>query len=148
MRTEMKKLVSIIAAALAMASCEIETAGTGGLYANWQLQSVDTIATGGSCDMSRSNIYWAFESDVMQIRKQTSADGMKLLFSFTHAGDSIMVTNALYAHLKDSLSAVEDKSALAPFGFTDLTEKFKIQKNTGGRLVIENSAYRMTFRKY
>lgn len=144
----MKKIVSIIAVALAMASCEIDTAGTGGLYANWQLQCVDTIATGGSCDMSRSSIYWAFESDVMQIRKQTIADGIKLLFSFKHAGDSIVVTNALYAHQKDSLSAVEDKSALAPFGFTDLTENFKIKKNTGSRLVIENEAYRLTFRKY
>lgn len=144
----MKKFISYIIAATCMASCDIESAGTGGIYANWQLQSVDTLTTGGSCDMSKSRIYWAFESDVMQIRRQTSYDGIKLLFSYKHAGDSLLVTNPLYAPQKDSLSAVEEKSALAPFGFTDLKETFHITKLTGSHLVIENNAYSMTFRKY
>lgn len=143
----MKTIFYTFMACLLITSCDIESAGNGGIYGNWQLREIDTLATGGTCNMEKSSIYWAFESDVMQVRRIAS-DNKKLLFKYSYAGDSIVAHTPLLVHTKDELTHIDDKSMLEEFCFTDLKDVFKIKTHKGNNLVIENAKYRMRFRKY
>ena len=63
----MKKLIYIIISFI-LTSCELEMTDNGALDGNWQLRQIDTLSTGGTCDMSRSYIYWAVQNHILQVR--------------------------------------------------------------------------------
>ena len=49
----------------AMMSCEIETSGNGDLDGFWHLVRVDTLSTGGMCDMSGRRVFWSVQVGIL-----------------------------------------------------------------------------------
>lgn len=135
-------IVSLISASLHLTSCEIESAGTGGLYANWQLRQIDTLSTGNTADMTESTIYWAFQSDVLQLRNISNGN-QPLYLRFDHKRDSLIVSNPILG-----MKEVTSEALLLPFGITNLTDTFSIEQLNGSILCISNRLYRLRFRKY
>lgn len=135
-------IVSLISASLHLTSCEIDSAGTGGIYANWQLRQVDTLSTGNTADMTKSTIYWAFQSDVLQLR-HISNGNQTLYLRFDHKRDSLIVSNPILG-----MKEVTSEALLLPFGITNLTDTFSIEQLNGSTLCISNRLYRLRFRKY
>ena len=135
-------IVSLISASLHLTSCEIESAGTGGLYANWQLRQIDTLSTGNTADMTESTIYWAFQSDVLQLRNISNGN-QTLNLRFDHKRDSLIVSNPILG-----MKEVTSEALLLPFGITNLTDTFSIEQLNGSTLCISNRLYRLRFRKY
>ena len=135
-------LVPLLVVSLAITSCEIESAGTGGLYANWQLRQIDTLSTGNTADMTESTIYWAFQSDVLQLR-HISNGNQTLYLRFDHKRDSLIVSNPILG-----MKEVTSEALLLPFGITNLTDTFSIEQLNGSTLCISNRLYRLRFRKY
>ena len=140
-------IVSLISASLHLTSCEIESAGTGGLYANWQLRQIDTLSTGNTADMTESTIYWAFQSDVLQLR-HISNGNQTIYLRFDHKHDSLIVSNPILVETKDEMKEVTSEALLLPFGITNLTDTFSIEQLNGSILCISNRLYRLRFRKY
>ena len=112
-------------------SCDIESSGTGGLYANWQLRQ----------------IYWGFQSDVLQLR-HISNNNRTLFLRYQHSNDTLTVSNPIIAENKDEMQEVTSEDILHPFGITSLTDTFTIQQLTSSTLTISNRYYRLRFRKY
>ena len=135
-------IVSLISASLHLTSCEIDSAGTGGIYANWQLRQIDTLSTGNTADMTESTIYWAFQSDVLQLR-HISNGNQTLYLRFDHKRDSLIVSNPILG-----MKEVTSEALLLPFGITNLTDTFSIEQLNGSTLCISNRLYRLRFRKY
>ena len=135
-------IVSLISASLHLTSCEIESAGTGGLYANWQLRQIDTLSTGNTADMTESTIYWAFQSDVLQLRNISNGN-QPLYLRFDHKRDSLIVSNPILG-----MKEVTSEALLLPFGITNLTDTFSIEQLNGSTMCISNRLYRLRFRKY
>lgn len=135
-------LIPLLVVSLAITSCEIESVGTGGLYANWQLRQIDTLSTGNTADMTESTIYWAFQSDVLQLR-HISNGNQTLYLRFDHKRDSLIVSNPILG-----MKEVTSEALLLPFGITNLTDTFSIEQLNGSTLCISNRLYRLRFRKY
>ena len=135
-------LIPLLVVSLAITSCEIEYARTGGLYANWQLRQIDTLSTGNTADMTESTIYWAFQSDVLQLR-HISNGNQTLYLRFDHKRDSLIVSNPILG-----MKEVTSEALLLPFGITNLTDTFSIEQLNGSTLCISNRLYRLRFRKY
>lgn len=134
-------LIPLLVVSIAITSCEIEYARTGGLYANWQLRQIDTLSTGNTADMTESTIYWAFQSDVLQLR---NTNGYQTLYlRFDHKRDSLIVSNPILG-----MKEVTSEALLLPFGITNLTDTFSIEQLNGSTLCISNRLYRLRFRKY
>ena len=134
-------LIPLLVVSIAITSCEIDSAGTGGIYANWQLRQVDTLSTGNTADMTESTIYWAFQSDVLQLR---NTNGYQTLYlRFDHKRDSLIVSNPILG-----MKEVTSEALLLPFGITNLTDTFSIEQLNGSTLCISNRLYRLRFRKY
>ena len=135
-------LIPLLVVSLAITSCEIEYARTGGLYANWQLRQIDTLSTGNTADMTESTIYWAFQSDVLQLRNISNGN-QTLNLRFDHKRDSLIVSNPILG-----MKEVTSEALLLPFGITNLTDTFSIEQLNGSTLCISNRLYRLRFRKY
>lgn len=144
----MKKVFYIIISlfSLLFFSCEIETSSNGKLDGNWQLQSCDTLSTGGICDMKRSGIYWAFENHLLQIRNIEK--GEKILFRFERASNTLTIHSPHRFESRYETVPVEDVDQLIPFGIQGTEDTFQMEKLSGGILVLSNQQLRLHFRKY
>ena len=61
----MRKLLYIFFVLLMFAACDIHTSDNGDLDGYWQLRSVDTLSTGGTCDMRDSMRFWSFQANIL-----------------------------------------------------------------------------------
>lgn len=142
----MKKIIYIFISCL-LISCELEVLDNGALDGNWQLRQIDTLATGGTCDMSYSYIYWAVESHILQVRDIDNGN-LKILFRYEKQGDELMIHTPFHVITKDELKPVEDAELLTPFGIIGTKDSFHIEKLNHSNLVMKNENYQLYFRRY
>lgn len=143
---QMKKIIYIIISCL-LISCELEVLDKGDIDGHWQLRQIDTLATGGTCDMSYSNIYWAVESNILQVRYIDNSN-LKILFRYEKQGDELMIHTPFHVITKDELEPVEDAELLTPFGIIGTKDSFHIEKLSHSNLVMKNENYQLYFRRY
>lgn len=143
----MKKLIYIILASIIFTACELEIMDNGTLGGNWQLQKIDTLSTGGICDMSSSYIYWGITNQILQIR-DIDNNNLKILFYFKKEENKLRLFSPHNVITKDKLIALENDSLLQPLGIKSLQEDFLIEKSNYNQLVLKNELYRLSFKKY
>ena len=49
-------------------ACDIHRSDNGDLDGFWQLKSVDTLSTGGTCHMRDSMRFWTFQATLFTVR--------------------------------------------------------------------------------
>ena len=143
----MRKLFYIIISAFILTACELETPSNGAFDGYWQLRQVDTLATGASCDMTYSYIYWAVESHILLVR-DIDDENLKILFHFDKSSEELKVYSPHFVVTKDTLIAMDNDSLLTPLGFMGTRDTFAIEKLNHNNLVVRNRAYKLYFRKY
>ncbi len=80
-------LLYIIGIGLFLTSCDIETSDNGDLDGHWHLIRVDTLATGGSCNLSESRVFWGVQMRLIQAVDHDHDTGhYGYLFNFEHKG--------------------------------------------------------------
>ncbi|MBQ6964918.1 MAG: lipocalin-like domain-containing protein [Bacteroidaceae bacterium] len=136
----------ILLACTLLTSCDIEMASDNELDANWQLREIDTLATEGTADMARSNIYWAIEGDILQVRNISTSQ--KFLLRLQKDKDQLTVSNPYHVHTKDSLTAVENDSLLAPLGINGTKVSYHIDQLNHSHLTLADTLLRLHFRRY
>ena len=67
-------VITCVALCTAMISCDIETSDNGNLDGFWQLTQIDSVAINKSVSMKESQIFWAFQTDVMEVRNLKAGD--------------------------------------------------------------------------
>ena len=50
-----------------LTSCDIETSGNGKLDGYWHMTAVDTIATGGTADLSQKRLFWGVQHKLINL---------------------------------------------------------------------------------
>ena len=66
-------------------SCDLETSDNGKLDGFWHLEKVDTIATGGVCDMSKEFVFWSVQSMFVEVSERSQVGENKYIFSFSQS---------------------------------------------------------------
>ena len=147
-------LYIIIAACIGLAACDFETSDNGDLDGFWQLQQMDTLATGSSGDMRYSKIVCAVQVRLMEFRKSDDT-GTGILFRFEQRNDSLVLTNPVQNNRNISDSLVSNPATLVHYGMTSTTGKdgklevkFLIETLNDSRMILSNESYRLHFRKY
>lgn len=143
----MKKLIYIILSALLLTACDLETSDNGAFDGNWQLRQIDTLATGGICDMSHSYIYWGVENHLLWVR-DIDNNNLKILFRFERKDNELKIHSPHYVVTKDELIPLENDSLLTPLGITGTEDTYLIEKLSSSTLVLQNQSYTLHFRKY
>lgn len=146
----MRKLIYIFLFLLAISSCTIETSDNGDLDGLWHLERIDTISTGGVCDMSGERIFWAVEHKMLQLRGGSDIYS----FRFNDGGDSLILRDPYVSLAYDNGSQTRgdtiltDPQGLRQYGVQHLEEHFLKETMKGSRMVLRTDSFRLHFKKF
>lgn len=152
-----KRLFKIILAAFALttlASCEIETSDNGDFDGFWHLERVDTLATGGTLDLSKKRVFWGVQYKLISVRDVDKDKQHGYYLRFKQTSDKI-VTHTPY---KDNWHQdkgdnggdhpIDDPKLLAPYGINNLEEEFVKEKLNGGQMILHSKTLRLKFKLF
>lgn len=130
----------------AMMSCEIEMSGNGDLDGYWHLVRVDTLATGGMCDMSGKRVFWSVQSSLINA---TDYDRhyRGYFFHFDKSETTLRLFDPYADKRADGDIKVEDPSEISHLGINALDETFRIEQLSGSRMTIATEQLRLSFKK-
>ena len=138
----MRKLTYIIATALVAGatSCDIEHIDNGKLDGLWKLQAMDSLSNQVTVDMSRSNLSYAIQGNLLQLGR--------VYFRFYHQGDSLILHDP-YVNSFDVSETLTDISLVTPFGINNIPrEAFYVDELSRGKMVLRSEFLRLHFEKY
>lgn len=150
----MKKMKYIVAASIAalsvasaVSSCDLETSSAGDFDGMWHLTSVDTIATGGRCDLSREKIYWSFQYKLMEADDK-NGNHRSILMRYNENGKKL-VLNSPYAYNRtEGDEPLTEPTLLKPFGINKVEEEFQVNKVSGSRMQLQSDMLILNFKKF
>ena len=152
-----KGLLKTIIATLAivsLASCEIETSDNGDFDGFWHLERVDTLATGGTCDLSKKRVFWGVQYNLISVYDTDKEGTFGYYLRFTQTRDKI-VTKSPYKnnwHQDNGEDGgdipVDDPTQLAPYGINNLEEEFVKEKLNGGQMILRSKTLRLKFKRF
>lgn len=138
----------MLALLLAMfTACDFETSDNGKLDGFWHLERVDTIATGGSCDLSDELLFWSVQMKILNLSDRNYVLN-SVNMSFRHEADTLRVFSPLFDDRMNGDPVVTNPAVLAPFGINMLDEKFRVESLTGSRMVLQTDALRLVFKRF
>ena len=141
-------LLYIIGVGLLLTGCEIETSNNGDLDGYWHLVRVDTLATGGSSDLSGTRVFWGVQMHLIQAIDHDNDPGhYGYLFNFDHNGQTLRLYNGHKHERADGDLLVEDIEVLAPLGINAFDDLFTIEKLNSDDLVLKDDMLRLWFVK-
>ena len=88
-----KAIYTVIGATMiaAMTSCTIESSDNGKLDGFWHMEQVDTLATGGTQDLSDSLMFWCIDTKLIGVRGSGRSHNLGYYLRFTQTSDSVTV---------------------------------------------------------
>lgn len=128
-------------------ACEIESSDNGRIDGFWHLERVDTLATGGSCDLSGKLLFWSVQMRILNLSDKNYVE-KSVNMSFRHSADSLRVFAPLLDDRMNGDPAVDDPELLAPYGINALDESFCVERLTGSRMVLKSEALRLTLKRF
>lgn len=135
---------------LCLMSCDLETGDNGKLDGFWHLERVDTLATGGSLDMSGEKVFWSFQVRLLQLQGGSAS----FYFRFKQDGDSLTIfspyTNEGHEEMigDGGNKPVDDPTVLRDYGIDDLETHYKKEALDGSRMILRSRRLRLMFRKF
>lgn len=151
-----KRLFNTILATIALttlASCEIETSDNGDFDGFWHLERVDTLATGGTLDLSKKRVFWGVQYKLISVYDidKEGTFGYYLRFKQTH--DQIVTHTPYKNNWHQDVEnggdhPIDDPTQLAPYGINNLEEEFVKEKLDGGQMILRSKTLRLKFKRF
>ena len=145
-----KCLYLIIGVLLTMSSCDaVHTSDNGMLDGFWQMTAVDTLATGGTTDMRESQVTWAVQGSILEVRIANQFEKRNdIIFSFEQR-DKLLLMHTPYIIDRDKGDIlVNDVELLKPFGISQLAPVFRIVVLNSYTMILDSDELRLHFRSY
>ena len=139
-------LSALFCASAIFQSCTLETSGNGKLDGYWHLIAVDTIATGGTCDLSQKRLFWGVQAKIINMsdRDNRSCD---FLLRFEHVKTILRVYSPLINDRSVGDTPVDNAEVLKPFGIEALEQSFKIETLKSKRMTLVTDKLKLHFYK-
>lgn len=138
--------VIMLLTAVSLSSCDIETSDNGDLDGMWHLRAVDTIATGGTCDMTDNSIYWNVQTDLMVLEDKSDVYD-DIVVRFTLANDTLRLYSPQLFYKADS-GELDDIDKLKPYGLDSEDQSFAVERLDGSRMTLASETLRLYFKKF
>ncbi len=147
MKKNISKYIAITALALGtLTACEIESHDNGKIDGFWHLEHIDTLATGGTLDVSNEKLFWSVQVRLLEVSNKTT--GAKYIFSFRQANGSLYLSNPLVSDRIKGDPEVEDVKVLAPYGINSLDETFAVEALDGKKMILKSETLRLKLKKF
>lgn len=139
-------LAATMAAFITMSSCTLETSDNGDLDGFWHLERVDTLDTGGVCELSDELIFWGVQMRLIHVADHgKNVEGY--MMHFEYSGNALRLYDM---HLNDRLNGdpeLEDAAELAPFGINALEENYTIENLNSSDMKLRTDKLRLHLHK-
>ncbi len=144
-----KKLAVLCSLVFLLVSCSIESSDNGKLDGYWRLERIDTIYTGGSCDLSGGNLFWGVQHKLMSL----NGGSVSFFYRFSQTRDSLSLlvpyVNRGHEDVENGGDIpVDDPSALRQYGIQHVEEHFLKETLNGSRMVLRTDSFRLWFKKF
>lgn len=144
------------------ACSNFETSGNGDFDGYWQLEEIDTLATGRTTDMHDSLVFWAVQHHLIELccRQEDpvtfSYKHFSVFYHFERTDDTLHFLADTLSQKAEwpvlDLRAFGDPRAtleqVRVYGFTRCDETFRVLHLDADKMALESEAYRLHFRKY
>lgn len=141
-------IVIVVLLSLLSACDKFHTSDNGALDGYWQLTTVDTLASGHSADMRDKLIFWAVQTDLLEMRDRANLQHISVLFRFRHEGNTLTLSEPIANNRIISDSIVTNPATLYGYGLTHLTETLQVLHLSSSSMTLQSEYLRMHFRKY
>ena len=143
----LSRLIILAAVSMLCACDKFHVSDNGALDGFWQLTSVDTLANGRSADMKEKMIFWAVQTDMLEIRDLTNKQP-NILFRFRHGANTLTLFNPVANNRIISDSIIANPATLEPYGLSSLTETLQVLHLSSSHMTLQSERLRMFFRKF
>ncbi|MBE6270879.1 MAG: hypothetical protein E7101_07995 [Prevotella ruminicola] len=127
-------LLIIIGVTLLLTSCDKENSANGHLDGFWQMTSSPGIT-------------WAFQGHILELRDVRKVH-QDIVMSFTREGNKLKLTDPYRVDRDSDDVVLQDADLLVPYGITDTATEFNISELNNSRMVLDNGAAHLEFRKF
>lgn len=127
-------LLIIIGATLLLTSCDKENSANGHLDGFWQMTSSPGIT-------------WAFQGHILELRDVRKVH-QDIVMSFTREGNKLKLSDPYRVDRDSDDVVLQDADLLVPYGITDTATEFNISELNNSRMVLDNGAAHLEFRKF
>lgn len=151
-----KRLFNTILATIALttlASCEIETSDNGDFDGFWHLERVDTLATGGTTDLSKKRVFWGVQYKLISVYDIDKEGTFGYYLRFKQTSDQIVTHTPYKNNWHQDVEnggdhPIDDPTQLAPYGINNLEEEFVKEKLDGGQMLLRSKTLRLKFKRF
>jgi hypothetical protein len=127
-------LLIIIGVTLLLTSCDKENSANGHLDGFWQMTSSPGIT-------------WAFQGHILELRDVRKVH-QDIVMSFTREGNKLKLSDPYRVDRDSDDVVLQDADLLVPYGITDTATEFNISELNNSRMVLDNGAAHLEFRKF
>lgn len=151
-----KRLFNTILVTIALttlASCEIETSDNGDFDGFWHLERVDTLATGGTLDLSKKRVFWGVQYKLISVYDIDKEGTFGYYLRFKQTRDQIVTHTPYKNNWHQDVEnggdhPIDDPTQLAPYGINNLEEEFVKEKLDGGQMILRSKTLRLKFKRF
>ena len=151
-----KRLFNTILATIALttlASCEIETSDNGDFDGFWHLERVDTLATGGTLDISKKRVFWGVQYKLISVYDIDKEGTFGYYLRFKQTSDQIVTHTPYKNNWHQDVEnggdhPIDAPTQLAPYGINNLEEEFVKEKLDGGQMILRSKTLRLKFKRF
>lgn len=151
-----KRIFNTILATIALttlASCEIETSDNGDFDGFWHLERVDTLATGGTLDLSKKRVFWGVQYNLISVYDIDKEGTFGYYLRFKQTSDQIVTHTPYKNNWHQDVEnggdhPIDDPTQLAPYGINNLEEEFVKEKLDGGQMILRSKTLRLKFKRF
>ena len=151
-----KRLFNTILATIALttlASCEIETSDNGDFDGFWHLERVDTLATGGTLDLSKKRVFWGVQYKLISVYDIDKEGTFGYYLRFKQTSGQIVTHTPYKNNWHQDVEnggdhPIDDPTQLAPYGINNLEEEFVKEKLDGGQMILRSKTLRLKFKRF
>lgn len=123
------------------------------LYGSWQQIRQTRLTDGAETDMRDARVYWNFQLGLVFFRwvafDKEYGNTIERFSYYIHRNDSLLM-NALYVNRRtsDSLIVTPATEDLQPFGLPTWPAHYRIVRQEGDVLMLQDETYLLEFRRY
>ncbi|MBR4925248.1 MAG: lipocalin-like domain-containing protein [Prevotella sp.] len=129
-----------------LTGCTLETSGNGKLDGYWHMTAVDTIATGGTCDLSQKRLFWGVQAKLINLSDRDDLS-YNFFMRFEYAKTTLRLFEPYQNDRIEGDPVLEDATKLEPFGIEGMEQSFKIEELKGKKMTLASENLRLHFEK-
>ena len=128
---------------------ELHSSKNGDLDGFWHLETIDSLATGNTCDLREERRFWMFQGTIFQLYCPEVMEGQRFVGQFSHENGTLTLWKVLYDIREEGDPVVESVDIIRPFGINQIENVvFHVDELSGSKMTLSNEMLRLSFKKH